>query len=43
MFEGFIKKKSQLDLYLVKMFILCSEFSAEPMQGYDTLIYLNWI
>jgi hypothetical protein len=31
-------------IYLVKMFILCSEFSAESMQGYDTsLIYLNWI
>ena len=30
--------------YLVKMFILGSEFSAESMQGYDTsLIYLNWI
>jgi hypothetical protein len=26
------------------MFIICSEFSAESMQGYDTsLIYLNWI
>ena len=31
-------------IYLVKMFIICSEFSAESMQGYDTsLIYLNWI
>jgi hypothetical protein len=31
-------------LYLVKMFIICSEFSAESMQGYDTsLIYLNWM
>jgi hypothetical protein len=30
--------------YLVKMFIICSEFSAESMQGYDTsLLYLNWI
>jgi hypothetical protein len=29
---------------LVKMFIICSEFSAESMQGYDTsLIYLNWM
>jgi hypothetical protein len=31
-------------IYLAKMFIICSEFSAESMQGYDTsLIYLNWI
>ena len=22
-------------IYLVKMFIICSEFSAESMQGYD--------
>jgi hypothetical protein len=30
-------------IYLVKMFIIFSEFSAESMQGYDTsLIYLNW-
>jgi hypothetical protein len=29
-------------IYLVKMFIICSEFSAESMQGYDTsLIYLE--
>jgi hypothetical protein len=26
------------------MFIICPEFSAESMQGYDTsLIYLNWM
>ena len=31
-------------IYLVNMFIICSEFSAESMQGYDTsLIYFNWI
>jgi hypothetical protein len=31
-------------IYLVKMFIICSEFSAESIQGYDTsLIYFNWI
>ena len=31
-------------IYLVKMLIICSEFSAESMQGYDTsLIYFNWI
>jgi hypothetical protein len=24
-------------IYLVKMFIICSEFSAESMQGYDTV------
>jgi hypothetical protein len=31
-------------IYLVEIFIICSEFSAESMQGYDTsLIYLNWI
>jgi len=31
-------------IYLVKMSIICSEFSAESMQGYDTsLIYLNWM
>ena len=31
-------------IYLVKMFIICPEFSAESMQGYDTsLICLNWI
>ena len=31
-------------IYLVKMFITCSEFSAESMQGYDTsLIHLNWM
>ena len=31
-------------IYLVKMFIICSAFSEESMQGYDTsLIYLNWI
>ena len=31
-------------IYLVKMFIICSEFSAESMQGYDTsLIHLNWM
>jgi hypothetical protein len=31
-------------IYLVKMYIICSEFSAESMQGYDTsLIHLNWM
>ena len=31
-------------IYLVKMFITCSEFLAESMQGYDTsLIHLNWM
>ena len=31
-------------IYLVKMFIIFSEFSAESMQGYDTsLIYFNWL
>ena len=31
-------------IYLVKMFIIFSECSAEAMQGYDTfLIYLNWM
>ena len=31
-------------IYLVKMFIVCSEFSAESMQGYATsLIHLNWM
>ena len=31
-------------IYLGKMFIICSEFSAESMQRYDTsLIYFNWI
>jgi hypothetical protein len=31
-------------IYLVKMFIVCSKFSAESMQGYDTfLIHLNWM
>jgi hypothetical protein len=31
-------------IYLVKMFIIFSECSAESMQEYDTsLIYLNWM
>ena len=31
-------------IYLVNMFIICSEFSAESLPGYDTsLIYFNWI
>ena len=31
-------------IYLVKMFIICSEFSAESMQGYDiSLIHSNWM
>jgi hypothetical protein len=31
-------------IYLVKLFIIFSECSAESMQGYDTsLIYLNWM
>ena len=31
-------------IYLVKMFITCSEFLAESLQGYDTsLILLNWM
>jgi hypothetical protein len=31
-------------IYLVNMFIIWSECSAESMQGYDTsLIYFNWI
>jgi hypothetical protein len=31
-------------IYLVKMFIIFLECSAESIQGYDTsLIYLNWM